>query len=182
MRRVSSDGRADRCPPSRFLTHKRKVPKRVPKRFPLQMGAFRKMRATPRPRTLPRRNPEIPELQALHRWNARMSTMRAPVPKEAWLAVERGPYLLGFPQWAGDGQNRRHTSNAPARHAKKEKGPICRYLWDCFRYRRGARFGALSASFVNLPQSQRKNTADPRVWLARAESAQYPGLVRRYSV
>ena len=69
--------------------------------------------------TLPRRNPEIPELQALRRWNARMSTMRAPVPKEAWLAVERGPYLLGFPQWAGDGQNRRHTSNAPARHVKK---------------------------------------------------------------
>ena len=48
-----------------------------------------------------------------------MSTMRAPVPKEAWLAVERGPYLLGFPKWAGDGQNRRHTSNAQARHVKK---------------------------------------------------------------
>jgi hypothetical protein len=45
--------------------------------------------------------------------------MRAPVPKEAWLAVERGLYLLGFSQWAGDGQNRRHVSKAPARHVKK---------------------------------------------------------------
>jgi hypothetical protein len=48
-----------------------------------------------------------------------MSTMRAPVLKEAWLAVERGPYLLGFSQWAGDGQNRKHTSNAPAHHVKR---------------------------------------------------------------
>jgi hypothetical protein len=49
----------------------------------------------------------------------RISTPRAPAPKEAWLAIEKGPYLLGFSQWAGDWQNRRCTSNAPAHHVKK---------------------------------------------------------------
>jgi hypothetical protein len=111
-------------PPARFLARKRKVPKRVPKRLPLQMGAFHEMKGDAVTETLPRRNPEIPELQALHRRNARMSTMRAPVPKEAWLAVERGPYLLGFLQWAGDGQNRRHTSDAPAHPVKKRNRSV----------------------------------------------------------
>jgi hypothetical protein len=49
----------------------------------------------------------------------RISTLRATAPQEAWLAVEKGPYLLGFSQLAGDWQNRRHTSDARARHVKK---------------------------------------------------------------
>jgi hypothetical protein len=54
------------------------------------------MRATPRRERFPVEVQKSSELQALHRRNARISTMRAPVPREAWLAVERGPYLLGF--------------------------------------------------------------------------------------
>ena len=45
--------------------------------------------------------------------------MRALYLQEARLGVEIGPYLLGFSQWAGDGQNHRHASNAPTRHVKK---------------------------------------------------------------
>jgi hypothetical protein len=66
--------------------------------FPLQIGAFHELRATLRPRTLPAEIQKSPELQALSSVDARISTMRAPVSKEAWLAVERGPYLLGFSQ------------------------------------------------------------------------------------
>jgi hypothetical protein len=49
--------------------------------------------------------------------------MRALYLQEARLGVEIGPYLLGFSQWAGDGQNRRQASNAPTRHVKKAPFP-----------------------------------------------------------
>jgi hypothetical protein len=44
--------------------------------------------------TEPKGNP--PNCRHFIRCNARISTMRAPVPEEAWPPVERGPYLLGF--------------------------------------------------------------------------------------
>ena len=48
----------------------------------------------------------------------RISTLRATAPKEAWLAIEKGPYLLGFSQLAGDWQNHQHVSAARVHHAK----------------------------------------------------------------
>jgi hypothetical protein len=74
----------------------KEVPNECRNAFPCKIGAFRAMRATPRREHFPVEVQKSSELQALHRRNVCISTMRAPVPKEAWLAVERGPYLLGF--------------------------------------------------------------------------------------
>jgi len=131
MRRVSSvgDGRPAACPAGfwhaggKFPNECRNVSP-ANRRFPRDEGDAATENAPA----------EIPELQALSSVDARISTMRAPVPKEAWPAVERGPYLLGFSQWAGDGQNRRHTSNAQRVTSKR---PHLQALYGANRDRTG---------------------------------------------
>jgi hypothetical protein len=62
MRRISSDGES-RPPFARPAsgTQEESVETSA-ETFPLQIGAFHELRATLRPRTLPRRNPEIPRI------------------------------------------------------------------------------------------------------------------------
>jgi len=86
------------------------------------------MRATPRRERFPVEVQKSSELQALHRRNARLSTMRAPVPKEAWLAVERGPYLLGFREM-GRGWTK-HPRHETRPQTNPQKLPICRYFME----------------------------------------------------
>jgi hypothetical protein len=95
-----------------FLATQEESAKTSAKTFSLQIGTFREMGATPRPRTLRRKSTNCRDFH-------RISTMRALYLQEARLGVEIGPYLLGFSQWAGDGQNHRHASNAPTCHVKK---------------------------------------------------------------
>ena len=112
MRRVSSAGDVDCCLPSRVSGHAGESAETSAEIFPLQIGTFREMEATPRPRTLRRKSTKCRDFHLI-------STMRALYLREARLGVEIGPYLLGFSQWAGDGQNCRHTSNAPSPRPKK---------------------------------------------------------------
>jgi hypothetical protein len=141
MRRVSSVRRGlTCCPPNPGFWPRRRKCQNECQTFPLQMTAsaggspnaqaaqhkcrnecqnvfpanryFPRIEATPRPRTLRRKSANCRDFH-------RISTMRALYLQEAHLEIEIGPYLLGFSQWAGDGQNRRHASTASARHVKK---------------------------------------------------------------
>ncbi len=98
------------------------------------MGSFHEMRATPRPRMLPPEIQKSPELQALHRWNARISTTGAPVPKEAWPAVERGRIY-----WASrNGQETGRTIDThPTPRRVTSKRPLLQVLYGANRDRTG---------------------------------------------